>query len=296
MGTGLRVLVEATAGLAAGAPGGDRLDRDLRRLPPRLAEALLIEGSGDVEPDVDPDEVHQLERAHAKAAPESACAVDLLHRGHPLAEQLERLKTPRPVAAVDQEARSVRRVDDALAHGLAAGARDGESARGGLGAGDHLQQCHQRRRVEEVHAHDPLGMLRGGGQGGHEQRRRVARQDAVAGDDLRQPAEQLVLELHALGGGLDDESQSASSSSEEAGRNCALAASAAPDSMRPLLTSRSSWRRIRLRLRSRASGSGSWSSVCMPATHPSWAIPAPIVPAPATPSTEGASSPAVTRG
>ena len=36
-------------------------------------------------------------------------------------------------------------------------------------AGDHLQQAHDGRGVEEVHADDPLGMLGGGGDRGDEQ-------------------------------------------------------------------------------------------------------------------------------
>ena len=91
-------------------------------------------------------------------------------------------------------------------------------------------------------------------------------------------------------------SQSAKPSSVGAACSCSLARSASAAAIRPLLTSRSSWRRIRLIPRSSASASGSCSSVRMPATQPSCAIPDPIVPAPATPSTVGASPAALTRG
>ena len=178
-----------------------------------------------------------------------------------------------------------------------AGPGDGEGALRGLGAGDHLQQRHQRRRVEEVHAHHSLGMLGGGRERGHQQRRRVAGQHAVGGDDLREPGEQLVLELDALGGGLDDDLAAGELLERWApGAAAPRPRRRPPRSMRPLLTSRSSWPRIRAMPRSSASASGSCRSVCIPATQPSCAIPDPIVPAPATPSTVGAASPGLTTG
>src|SRR6476646_1203789 len=77
----LRVFVVAASGFPSEPPGGDRPDADRGRPPARLAEALLVERARDVEPDVDSDQVHELEQAHAKAAAEPADAVDLLKRG-----------------------------------------------------------------------------------------------------------------------------------------------------------------------------------------------------------------------
>ena len=58
--------------------------------------------------------------------------------------------------------------------------------------------------------------------------------------------------------------------------------------MRPRSTPRSRCRSIPARPRFSASGSGSCSSVRAPAWQASWAMPAPIVPAPQTPITVGA--------
>src|SRR6478736_6287740 len=56
--------VPAAPGLAPVAPGRDELRHERVRAPPRLAEAELVERFGDLESDVDPDEVRQLERPH----------------------------------------------------------------------------------------------------------------------------------------------------------------------------------------------------------------------------------------
>ena len=59
---------------------GDHARGQRRGPPARLAERLLVERLRDLEADVDPDEVHQLERAHPEAAAEAADAVDLSRR------------------------------------------------------------------------------------------------------------------------------------------------------------------------------------------------------------------------
>ena len=89
-----RVVVVAPAGLAARPARSDELDRHLRRAPARLAEALLVERARDVEADVDPDQVGQLERAHPEAAVHPADPVDLLDRRDPLLEQPLCLRAP----------------------------------------------------------------------------------------------------------------------------------------------------------------------------------------------------------
>src|SRR5437763_931057 len=71
-----RVVVEALARLSSGAPGGDGLDADGRRTPARLAEALLEERPRDVEPRIDPDQVHQLKRPHPEASLQTADPID----------------------------------------------------------------------------------------------------------------------------------------------------------------------------------------------------------------------------
>jgi hypothetical protein len=179
--------------------------RDRRRSPARLAEALRVEALRDLEADVDADEVHQLERPHAKAALHAADAIDRLDVRDLLCKQAQRLQPERPVAAVDEEARAVARADHRLAHRLSRRVRHFERARRGLLAGDHLEQRHQRRRVEEVHADDALRMDRRRSERRHEQRGGVASQHALLADDLRELRVQLVLELQALRRRLDHE-------------------------------------------------------------------------------------------
>ena len=83
--------------------------------------------------------------------------------------------------------------------------RDGQGTLAGLRPGDHLEQAHDRRGIEEVHAHHALPVRRGDRYRGDEQRGGVAREHAVRVDDLREQAEQLVLEREALRDGLDDQ-------------------------------------------------------------------------------------------
>src|SRR4051794_11820594 len=187
------VLVPAVAALAPQPPGGDHARAQGRGAPARLAEAELVEGDRDLVADVDAHEVLQLERAHAKAG----CAddgVDGLDVGDALLQESQRLEAERPVAAVDQEARAVGGVDDALAHRLAGGARDLQRLVGRLQRGDDLQQLHERRRVEEVHADDAAGVGGRAGDGGDGDRGRVRGQNGPA-RVLAEPAEDLALEL-----------------------------------------------------------------------------------------------------
>ena len=118
---------------------------------------------------VDPDQVAELERAHPKPPSHSADPIDLLDGGDALRKQPLSLQKKWPAGAVDEEPGAVDRLDHDLAHRLTGGARHGQSIRRGVGARDHLQQSHQRCRVEEVHAHDPLGPLCGGRDRGHQQ-------------------------------------------------------------------------------------------------------------------------------
>ncbi len=111
----------------------------------------------DLEADVDPDQVHQLERPHPEAAAEAADAVDLLVRRDALLEQPQRLArrtggrsgsrgSPGPSLA------TITRLPIASPTARASV----ERALARLRGGDHLEQLHQRRRVEEVHADDVL--------------------------------------------------------------------------------------------------------------------------------------------
>ena len=70
---------------------------------------------------------------------------------------------------------------------------------------DHLDELQHRRRVEEVHADDPLGVAGGDRDLGDRQRRGVGREDRVGADDRVELAEDVLLEVEVLGHRLDDE-------------------------------------------------------------------------------------------
>src|SRR3954449_2689354 len=115
----LVVVVPASACLSAQAAGGDHSGLEWVRLPAWLAERQLHERLGDRVAHVDPDQVHQLERAHSVAAADLVDAVDLLDGREALLEQPERFASERAAAAVHQEAGAITCVDHALAHRLA---------------------------------------------------------------------------------------------------------------------------------------------------------------------------------
>jgi hypothetical protein len=195
----LRVVVVTATRFPPEPPRRDCPDRDLRGPPAGLAKALLEERARDLEPDIDPDQVHQLERAHLEAAALPADPVDLRQGRGALLQQPQPLEPEWPVAAVHEEAGAVDGLDHDLAHRLAGCAGERQRLLGGLRAGHDLQQRHQRRRIEEVHPHDALGPARAACDRGHQQRGGVGRQHALLGDDpVRQPAEQATLELERL--------------------------------------------------------------------------------------------------
>ena len=180
--------------------------------------------------------------------------------------------------------------DDALAHRLATGAGDGEGALRRLGAGDHLQQRHQRRRIEEVHAHHPLGVLR---------RRAPARSPAATrccwpARSRRRRSPTAGANSWCLSSTRSGAASITISQSAELLERWAPGAGAPWPPRRPRRPSApcsprgragagsASCRAPAPRDRGRAA-----ASAC-PATQPSCAIPEPIVPAPATPSTAGA--------
>ena len=105
--------------------------------------------------------------------------------------------------AVGDEADRVGGANRLAAHRLGHLAGDRQRLLGGLVAGDHLDQAHQRGRVEEVHAADALGPLHPGGDRGHRERGGVGGQDRLGSADAGEPREQLALQLQVLGRSLD---------------------------------------------------------------------------------------------
>ena len=199
----VRVVVVAAPALAAVASRGDIAGGDRGRAPARLAEALLVEALGYLKARVDPDEVHQLERTHAKAALDAHDPVDRLNIRDLLLQESKCLQPEWTVAAVNEEAGPILRLNDRLAHRLARRVGASERALVRLLARDDLEQAHQRGGVEEVHADHALWVGDARGDRGDRQRGGVAGQDTLGRDDLREARVQLVLELESLGRGLD---------------------------------------------------------------------------------------------
>ena len=126
-------------------------------------------------------------------------------RGRALLEQPQRLRAERAAAAVHQEAGAVGRDDHVLAHRLAGADRQLDRPLGALLRADHLEQRHQRRRVEEVHPDDVLRPRGRAGKRGHRNRRRIRGQHHVVAAHQRQGTEQVALQVGALGRRLDHE-------------------------------------------------------------------------------------------
>ena len=114
----LAVVVVAAAALAAEPAFGDQLLLDRARPPALRLAALVEEGAGDLEVDVEADQVDQLERAHPEAAAEADDAVDRRRVGDAVAEHPQRLQREGAGEAVGDEAGAVLGADRGAAHPL----------------------------------------------------------------------------------------------------------------------------------------------------------------------------------
>ena len=200
----LGVRVEAPTRLAAEQPGADHLlDDRAGRVQP--VAALLVHRVEDLVGGVEADQVEQRERAHRVAAAEAHGGVEVLagrvaalvhrHRVVEVAEQ----------QGVGDEAGLVADDHRLLAEPLGERLDVLEDVVGGDHGADHLDELLHRRRVEEVHADDPLGVRRRDGDLGDRQRGGVGGQHGVRRDDRVDLAEQLLLEVELLRNGLDHE-------------------------------------------------------------------------------------------
>ena len=113
-----------------------------------------------------------------------------------------------------------------------------QGALGRVGRGDHLDQLHQRRRVEEVHADHPLGVRRLGGDRG-DRREEVLVARIVSGPQASARAgEQLALQLQLLGRRLDHQIAAGEVGEARGGVDqlaCRLGLRLAPQSLRGAL-------------------------------------------------------------
>ncbi|MCY1366167.1 hypothetical protein D9M69_530480 [compost metagenome] len=149
------------------------------------------------------DQVGQLEGAHAEAAGVAHQCVEGGAVGGAFLQQAQAFGIEGARHAVDDEARSGLRVYRLLAPGLGGFVQAfGQGAVAGQARYD-LYQGHQRRRVEEVHADHPAGMLEAGSQAGDGQGRGIAGEDAVGAAQLFELAQQATLDLQVLDDGFD---------------------------------------------------------------------------------------------
>ena len=161
----------------------------------------LVQRLGRVGRDVEADLVEKRERSHRHAElqeqPVDAQGTDALD------EQPHGLVEVGPEQAVDEEAGHVLGHDRRLAELDRQRGRPRDRLVGRLLAAHDLHQRHRLDRVEEVHADDPLGVRQRRLHLGDAERGGVGRQDRVVHHGRRELAEDLALDAHDLGHGLD---------------------------------------------------------------------------------------------
>ena len=153
--------------------------------------------------DVEPDEVHEAERADAKAGGVDQDAVDGGEVGDAFGKDAQRFGHEGAAGVVDDEAGRVLAADRRVAEALRElGERIGHPALG-QHAVDHLDDLHHRHGVEEVVAGDTARALADGGHRRDRERRGVAREDAGVADDALELGEERALGAQVLDDRLD---------------------------------------------------------------------------------------------
>ena len=151
----------------------------------------------------------------------------------------------------------------------------------GLGAADHLDQLHQRHRVEEVHADERPGRLQAVGERRDRDRGGVGGEDAVGADQASSSRNRRALGVGVLDDRLDHQAQPAASASRVAARS--RAATPSPVCGELALGDQASRSPPSL---AQAACGGAGARVEQPHRVPglaaTWAMPAPMVPAPTT--------------
>ena len=201
---GRGVGVDAAAGLAAEQASRDvLLEQRGRRVP--VVARLRVHRLEDLVGGVEADQVEQRQRAHRVAAAEAHGRIDVLAGGvaalvHPdrVVEVAEQQRVGDEAGPVPRRGRLLLDLGDEL-----------------LGAGDHrrvgdhglddLDETHHRRRVEPVQPDDARGATGAGGQLGDRQRGGVGGQHRLRREQPVELGEELLLELHPLRDGLDDQ-------------------------------------------------------------------------------------------
>ena len=199
------IVVETLAGLAPEDAGIKTAAHQLRRAIARLVIALLVDGDARRLAHVEAGELHQLERAHAKARDVAHDAVDVDEARDAFGSDMRRFHAEAAPDLVDDEARRILHPHRLASHAPAYFHQRVAHLGRGAHAVDHFDQLHQRHRVEKMHAGETLGPLQLCGDGGHGERRSVGGEDAVLADDALELGEQGLLRREVLDDDLDHE-------------------------------------------------------------------------------------------
>ena len=166
---------------------------------------LALEILGDLQADVEADEIGESQRSHRVAVAELHRGVDVGRRRDTRFDHAHRLESEHDAEAGRGEARRVPHEDGRLAHPLRGRARrqhDGLVARR---VRDDLDELHDVHRIEEVHADDPRRTAGGFRDSRDRQRRRVGRQDRVVRQERFKALKQRLLDGQVFDNRLDDE-------------------------------------------------------------------------------------------
>ena len=193
-----RVIVEAAPRLAAEKARGDSLVLQHRRRVPRIVVVGVPDARRHREIHVEADQVDQLERPHPEAAGVADHRVERRRVGGALGEEPQRFRVERPRAAIDDEPGRRSRAHGRLAPRERRGIRGLDDIGRGREPADDFDQRHRRRRIEEVHADDPLGALHSRGERRDRDRRSVRREDALGDGDILDARKELALRGEVL--------------------------------------------------------------------------------------------------
>ena len=148
--------------------------------------------------DVKCGEVHQLKRAELEANLVFQDAIDGGEVGYAFAHQPQSLGAVTASGVVNNEARRILGADRGVAH--LPGKHGQGVAHGcvGLQASDDLYHLHQRHRIKEVKARQPLRPLEPSPQCCDRQRRGVAGQNGIRGEQFLELAKKVGLGIEAF--------------------------------------------------------------------------------------------------
>ena len=159
------IAIEVFAGLATQQPTGEPAGGLDRRPQAGIGVEPGRHDFHDRVGDVEPDQVHQLEGTHPQSDRIPGDAVDIGHRGDTLRQQREGFGGQGPPEVVHHEAWSVLGVHRGVSERRHETRCGGDEFGRGAHAGDHLDESHERNRVEEVQAEKPGWVLQSGGAG-----------------------------------------------------------------------------------------------------------------------------------